>query len=158
MHRTRQSGIKYLQTEVDLTARLSMPIRSPIRVFNLEGLGIDPEAFISELGMSFEELGWDEYTVAERRVRMLIERFPEERTRLKAFLQVYYRDGDDALERVVDLLRKLSPRDRSTFDNIRSYRRRSIATFVVTNRFTATWEHQWHVEQTFIEAFEQDVG
>ena len=135
---TRQSGITYLKTEVDISRDLMVPVHGPIRVFDLAALGIDPERFIRDLGPSFDELSWDRYTVAEKRVRMLIELFPEEAERLTAFLPVYYDKGDDALRQIVDLLRRMPQRDRTAFDHIRSYRRRSIAEFVLTNRFTAS--------------------
>ena len=157
MKRERQSGIRYLKTERDIGAEMGTIIRCPIRLFDLQGLGIDQERFLMDLAPSFHELAWDPYDARRERVQFLLDRFPEEQVRLEQFRETYYREGDAALEDVRDLLRRLAWSERYRFDKLRSYRRRSIASFVVTNRFSATWEDQWHVKRTRIEGFAQDV-
>ena len=152
-----QSGIRYLRTEREITSETGILVRSPIRLFDLAGLGIDSDNFLRDLAPSFAELAWDPYDARRARVDLLVRCFPEQAERLEEFRAEYFRRGDEALDEIRDLLRKLTWEQRYSFDQFRSYRRRSIATFTVSNRFTATWEDQWHVEQTEIEGFAQDV-
>ncbi len=147
-----QSGIRYVLTEVDLP--VAAP--APLRVFDLAGLGVDAARFLAELTPSFARLGWDWYDVQREQVAMLTRIFPAEADRLQDFL-VRYWQGETTVIEVVDLIRALDWRDRMAFDQLRSYRRRSIAAFQLTNRHTETWERQWRVIRTECHGFSQDV-
>ena len=149
---SHQSGIRYVLTEVDLPARAP----APLRVFDLDGLGVDRERFLADLGRSFARLGWDWYDVQREQVGLLKRAFPAEETRLQDFLVRYWQHETTVLE-VVDLVRALSWQQRMAFDQIRCYRRRSIAAFTLTNLHSDTWERQWRVVRTECHGFTQDV-
>lgn len=147
-----QSGIRYLITEADLPG----PAAAPIRVFDLEGLGVDREQFLSSLAPSFARLGWDSYDVQREQVALLRRRFPAQTERLAAFLPAYWR-GDAGLADVADLLGSLPVLERQAFDGLRCYRRRSIAAFTLTNRHHDTWDRQWRIVRTHVHGFAMDV-
>lgn len=157
MDRTRQSEIIYLETERSIGARLGMLVRSPIRVFDLYGLGIDQHGFLRDLGPTFDELSWDQYEARARRVAFLKSRFPSERARLDAFLAHYYAQGNAALKEIRDLMKQLTWEEKHHFQMIRPHRTRSIARFELTNAFHATWEDQWRVERVEMSGFAQDL-
>ena len=157
MHLERNSGTRYLKTEVDLSNELKTPIRCPIRRFDLRGLGIDQESFLRDLAPSFERLAWDPYDVKREQISFLIKCFPDAQYRLKNFLHAYNSDKTD-LRALTDLFDLLPDDKKREFERIRSYRRRSIARFVVTKRNTTLWHDEWHVIRTECNGFTQDVS
>lgn len=156
MHLERQSSIRYLKTEVDLSKELGMPIRCPIRFFDLQGLGIDQDRFLHDLRGAFHRLAWDMYDVKREQVFFLQDHYPDKLRRLQVFLARYFRD-EAGLRDVADLLAPLPDKAKREFEKIRSYRRRSIARFVITKRDTPLWKDEWHVVRTECTGFTQDV-
>jgi hypothetical protein len=153
----RQSGITYLCTEKELSQDHGFLIEHPIRVFNLEGIGVHRERFLADLSTSFQRLSWDDYDVKREQVAFLRARFPGASSWFDRFLPSYYAAEAGVID-LVPYFRQLSTQDQIRFERIRSYRRRSIAKFDLTNRATGNWEDQWHVTHTHCRGFRQEVG
>lgn len=149
--------IRYLKTEVDIARELGIAVPHAIRVFTLADLDIDPERFLAELSASFERLAWDEYDVRREQVAFLREKFPQDAAWFDAFIPRYYA-GEASIIDLIPYFRSLSVPSRVRFERLRSYRRRSIAQFVLTNRPSETWGAQWHIAQTHCTGFVQEVG
>lgn len=156
----RQSGIKYMLTQRDINRRLAdqgVLVRCPIRIGDLGGIpGMDRARFLEELAPSFERLAWDDNDVKRAQVKFLATHFPGMNKRLAEFSKRYYR-GECGLDEVEDLLEELDFWETMKFEEIRSYRRRSIARFRIVNRGTGNWHNQWQIHQLEAGAFEQDV-
>lgn len=160
MSRTqRKSGITYLKTEREIGAELGVEIPAPIRVFDLAGLSIDRARFLGDLAPSFNRLAWDDYDARREQVAFLLRQFhePDIQTRLVEFRARYYA-GQTDLKELADLFRELPHAALRKFEQIRSYRRRSIAQFIVTKQDTAIWYDAWRVLRAKCFGFRQQVA
>ena len=153
----RQSGIRYVLTEEEIARARGVVITHPIRVFNLEGIGVHPERFLRDLAPSFQRLSWDLYDVKREQVAFLRERFPADAPWFDRFLPSYFAQEGNVID-LIPYFRRLPTQDQIRFERIRSYRRRSIARFHLTNRATGNWDAQWHVVRTECHGFTQEVG
>lgn len=154
---THQSGFRYLRTEAEIAAELGVSAPAPIRVFDLEGVGVDRARFLGDLTANFRRLSWDEYDVKREQVAFLLLHFPQHAARLKDFRVRYYA-GQAELRELLDLFRELSHDAKRKFEQIRSYRRRSIARFEVLKADDVIWHDQWHVTRQECHGFQQHVG
>jgi len=152
MTTTVSSAFRFLEDETTISQKLEVPILSPIRIFSLDGLGLDQEKFLSTFAPLFSFLTWDIYDVKFRQTQFLLKRYPEEAKRLKLFLERYYEDAA-TLEMVEDLLLGLSAEDRKKFNRTRPDRKRSICKFLLT----ANSDGSWQVQQTDANNFAQQV-
>lgn len=132
-------NIHYIHNENELSKKLGIEIDYPVRVFNLQGLGVDQVTFINDLAPTFHELSWDYYDVKRDQVLYLIRRFPEQVQRLEQFLPEYYANHSD-LDSIEDLLEQLSDDERKDFAQIVPYRRRSISQFVLSRGSKDIWK------------------
>lgn len=123
---SRGSDLRFLLTERDLPTLDGK--RFPIRLFSLDGLGVDAERFVDDLAPSFARLPWDPYDVPRDRVRWLKARFPDASDRLDRFLHACWSDPAGS-ELPDDLLARLAPDERALLDAMSPYRRRAIARF-----------------------------
>jgi hypothetical protein len=140
---------KFIQDEDKLSKKLGYEIGYPIRVFNLQGLGIDQEVFIKDLAPSFRELAWDYYDVKRDQVLYLIRRYPGQDRRLDQFLPEYYANRLN-LDAVKDLLEQFSEDEKKDFAQIVPYRKRSIS------RFILNWDNNvWKSERMAMDDFTQ---
>ena len=141
--------VEFLQHEDDLSKKLGLEIGYPIRVFNLQGLGLDQDVFIKELAPSFHELPWDYYDVKRDQVLYLMQHYPDQAQRLEGFLPEYYADSVN-LDAIKDLLELLSDSEKDDFSQIVPYRRRSIS------RFILNWDdNMWKSERVTMDDFTQ---
>lgn len=152
-----QSGFRYLRTERDIAAELGIALTTPIRLFDLEGLGIDRAQFLGDLTQSFRRLSWDRYDARREQVAFLLRKFPEEAARLADFRARYHARQAD-LRELTDLFRRLDHDAKRKFERIRSYRRRSIARFEVVKADDIVWNNEWHVMQQECHGFTQNVA
>lgn len=123
---SRGSDLRFLLTERDLP-----PLdgnRFPIRLFTLDGLGVDGRRLVDDLAPSFARLPWDDYDVPRDRVRYLKARFPDAAARLDRHLHDLW-TGAPGAALPADLIARLEPSERATFDAVEPYRRRAIARF-----------------------------
>lgn len=127
----------YLVDERSIAARLGIEIQHPIRIFTLDGLGINKDKFLADLAPTFVSLPWDTYDVKRKQVEFLRERNYHEQIRLERFLVDYYADRSN-LDDVQDLLARLSLEERRVFERIKPRRKRSIARFII-RRLADTW-------------------
>ncbi|MDO8622037.1 MAG: 2OG-Fe dioxygenase family protein [bacterium] len=155
--RRHQSGFTYVTTEVEIAAEHGIAVPAPIRVFDLDGIGIDRARFLGDLTQSFRQLAWDAYDAKREQVAFLLRNFPEHAERLKDFRLRYYA-GQTTLAELRDLFRQLEHDALRKFERIRSYRRRSIAKFEVIKADDDIWSDQWHVAQQDCHGFSQNVS
>ena len=160
MSRTqRGSGIRYLKTEREIGAELGITLTAPIRLFDLAGLGIDRARFLGDLAPSFDRLAWDEYDAKREQVAFLLRHFHDAatQTRLTNFRARYFTSKTD-LHELADIFQALPHAALRKFEQIRSYRRRSIAQFIVTKQDTAIWYDKWRVLRAKCFGFSQQVA
>lgn len=126
----------------------------PLRVFTLEGLGIDSHEFLSFLRPTFSLLHIDQYDPKRNRLAFLKKHFPDESRRLDEFLVEQYSEHAD-LDAIADLLARLAPTDLHEFDRIglTNRRKRSIARFRLRRN-----ANSWAVERVGAQEFRQNVG
>jgi hypothetical protein len=133
----------------------------PLRVFTLEGLGIDQDEFLSFLRPTFSLLHIDQYDPKRNRLAFLEKRFPEESRRLDEFLVEQYSEHAD-LDGIADLLARLAPADLHEFDRIglTNRRKRSIARFQLrlNEDSSAFASDSWGVKRVGAREFRQNVG
>jgi hypothetical protein len=134
---------------------------APLRVFDLEGLGIDKDEFLSFLRPTFSLLHIDQYDPKRNRLAFLKQRFPGETHRLDRFLVEQYNEHED-LDAIADLLARLAPADLHEFDRIglTNRRKRSIARFLLRRNAPSSdfVSNSWDVKRVGAKAFRQDVG
>ena len=152
-----QSGFTYVTTEVEIAAEHGIAVPAPIRLFDLDGIGIDRAQFLGDLAPSFRQLAWDEYDAKREQVAFLKRNFPQHADRLRDFRARYYA-GQTDLREVRDLFRELEHDALRRFERIRSYRRRSIAKFEVIKADDVIWHNLWRVVQQECHGFTQNVG
>jgi hypothetical protein len=133
----------------------------PLRVFTLEGLGIDKDRFLSFLRPTFSLLHIDQYDPKRNRLAFLKKRFPEESRRLDEFLVEQYSEHAD-LDAIADLLARLAPGDLQEFDRIglTNRRKRSIARFQLRRNEHSSGlpSDSWGVKRVGAREFRQNVG
>lgn len=146
------AGFSFLTDEKAISSKLGTPVADPIRVFSLAGIGVDQDRFIRELGPTFGDLPWDTYDLKLAQTHFLARCFPSQKKRLDDFYDDYHLNRA-TLHDVADLLHRLSPQRRSSFDELEPFRRRAIARFQVS--LTAG---EWSVARLPVTAFAQDVA
>ena len=145
--------IEYILDEKMIFADMKVPMHWPLRVFNLNGLGIDQAAFLKHIAPTFRDLPWDEYDSRHAQVQCLHAAFPEEEKRIEIFNHRYY-VGQCDLSPVEDLIAKLDPVTRKKFDAITPHRRRSLARF----RVRKVSRYYWNVARIPAGSFSQSQG
>lgn len=144
----------YLADEAVLSQKLGRSIGHPVRIFDLNGLGVNQERFISELAPTFSMLSWDEYDVKRDQVAYLTQRFFHEKARLDAFLPEYYA-GRKGLEDIGDLVIRLSQGERWVLERIRPRRKRAIARFLFERE--PSMPSGWGIRRLPVGSFSQSV-
>jgi hypothetical protein len=145
------SGIRYLKTEADLSRETGIDIASPIRFFDLEGLGIDRTRFLADFVYSFDLLSWDTYDVRNWQVQFLKRRFPKQKDRLNDFLVRFFA-GDAGLWELRDLIARVTAAERTMLQSVLPHRRRAIATFDAAKEGGG-----WVMTQKESKSFKQNV-
>lgn len=144
---------KYVLDERILSKQLGFYIGYPIRVFSLEGLGFNQEAFLRALTPTFALCPPDEYVVKLSQVNYLKSFFPSATKWLDEFLVAYYAN-QSSLGSTFSLISLLTPRERQEFERIDvTFRRhRSMAKFVL--RLVSG---VWHIERVDAGSLSQKV-
>lgn len=150
--RSRDAPIRFLETERTLSARIRRAIDHPVRLFEVDGLGMAFDDLRREVLPSYAELPWDEYDAKRERVDLLRAGWPEHEARLLEFLPAYFAGARD-LDDVRDLVDGLTAEQALAFDAIRPYRRRALATFALSK--SARDESGWRIEREPEAAFAQ---
>lgn len=144
---------QYVLDEKIIFSTLGLDMRWPLRVFNLKGLGVDQDAFVSDLAPTFQELAWDEYDVKREQIQFLYDCFPEHKERIKAFNEDFY-TGKASTDGIRDLLVMLSLEKIKIYNQIKPYRRRTLARFYVEK----LKRHAWRVSRVRAGSFSQSQG
>lgn len=120
--------MQYIMDEKQIAQTVGKPIGYPIRLFDLNGLGIDQERFLRFLRPTYESLPWDYYDVKREQIAFLSKIYPRSSDRLNDHLIDYYKDSV-GLNGLNDLIDGLSPEKRVLFQDITPYRKRCAARF-----------------------------
>lgn len=113
-------------------------INSPIVIFNIDDLGVNQKIFLEETKNIFSELPWDYYDMRKMQLDYLTKHLPTAtlNTLSQNLLIDYYQGKIDA-SHLQFLLKQLPQLQREQFEQIKPYRKRSIAEFILT--FTNNW-------------------
>lgn len=139
-------------TEHHVSLKIGRTIKSPIRVANLEAIGIDKTVFLSFFRPYFDALEDDLYLIRQQQMKFLEEVFKADFEEIKALHQGYFEGSipEAALAKWVELL---NPRQLATYKQLSTVtRQRSIATFLVSLKQGGT-----QVERIFETDFQQEV-
>lgn len=153
--RSSRSSLRYLIDEETISDELGFPVAYPIRVFSLEGFGIDQKSFLKYMAPTFSLCPRDEYVVKLGQVNFLKRIFPEECPRLDSFLCRYYAN-EATLESVFDLVAMFDVAQRQEFERIRigGRRHRSAARYSMTRQSGIP---AWNARRVSAEDFHQEV-
>jgi hypothetical protein len=136
-------GMHYLQDEYSLSERLGVRLEHPVRLFDVEGLGVRFAELRAQILPSFPSLPWDTYDVKREQVAYLRACRPEHDELLSKFLPRYFAD-DRALTELRPLINELDADEGEAFEAIRPYRRRAVASFIVRK---APRHSHWRIDQ-----------
>jgi hypothetical protein len=155
--RSARSPERFLDTEAAISERLGRPIEHPIRLFDVDDLGVNFEALRHRVAPSYAQLPWDEYDAKRERVEFLKARFGGDASYLAAFLPDYFA-GVRGLDDVALYVDALDEAERRAFDRIRPCRRRAMASFVVhrSPREPLGWAIEREPDSAFTQAKDHD--
>lgn len=151
MNRGQVKTYQFIETEQTLSEKNNTVIKHPIRVFSLDGLGVDKKTLIDLLSRNVPDLKWDFYDMRKAQLLFLENHFPDEKTYLKKIGNDYYL-GNDGQEKIQYLIDALPLALFNEFKKIAPHRRRSICQFILHKE-----ENKWQVQRIFEEGFSQDV-
>lgn len=119
-------------TEQNVSLQIGRTIKSPIRVANLEEIGIDKTAFLSFFKPYFDELEDDLYLIRQQQMQFLEEAFKVDLDEINALHQGYF-EGSISEESLRKWLEQLNSSQEAIYKKLSTVtRQRSIASFVVS--------------------------
>lgn len=119
-------------TEQNVSLQIGRMIKSPIRVANLEEIGIDKTAFLSFFKPYFDELEDDLYLIRQQQMQFLEEAFKVDLDEINALHQGYF-EGSISEESLRKWLEQLNSSQEAIYEKLSTVtRQRSIASFVVS--------------------------
>ncbi len=118
-------------SEKTISKKIGRKIKSPILVSHLDDLGLDAKAFIRFFSPLFAELSWDPYDVRRLQGEFLMKAFPKDKSQIEQRLPDYYVGKKDK-RTYLKWIKQLSKNKRKQFDEIQSWRRRSVCKFMLT--------------------------
>lgn len=139
---------KFIKTEQELASRNNNPTiaDNPIKLFDLQGLGVDLQHMASELGPTYEHLPWDLYLLKRDHVEYLAHCFPECHQALMVDFLPKYFGGVLQKADLVEHLERLSDEQLQEFNSIKPYRRRGISSFMLHKCEGCVNDWWWHIE------------
>ena len=138
-------------TEKDISKNIGRTIKSPIHVDSLGNLGLDQKQFVKHFSKLFKQLSWDDYDPRRLRVEYLKKAFPKEARKINALFKKYFL-GEIDLTAFAEWTDKLNKRQRTEFEKIQPWRRRSVSKFKVKHMGSG-----YHVQRVPVPKFEQAV-
>jgi len=138
--------MEYLATEKTLGAPAT------VRHFSLDSLGLNQAATLAHLRSLSVLLEWDEYDEKLRRLQFLMQKFPEAKPALQAFMPAYYA-GEVGPSELLNYIAMLGEADRFTFEQIRPRRKRSIAKMRLSRMLDG-----WSILRLPAPEYRQNVG
>jgi len=150
---TKKQEIKrdFIQTEESISQNLGIHIPYPIRVFNLEQLGVNPSHLIDLLSANVPNLSWDYYDLRKAQLTFLKENLQNESENILKIESDYYLYSKYE-DQIKSYRKSLTKSQQESFDKISAHRRRSICQFILTRT-----EHEWIIERIYESGFTQDV-
>lgn len=144
--------LKFIKDEVSIGQELGITIDAPLRVFDLEGWGIDTEKFLNYFTDAFEGIPWDIYHFRQEQMFFLQDKLPQEEIKYTQLYEDYYAGNVEisALQHFVDML---GEEDRKEFDGILPDRKRTLSRFVMEYANKG----KWYIEVKENEPFKQEV-
>jgi len=124
----------------------------PVQRFGVDDLGVRFPGLHAAVAPSFRDLPWDAYDARRERIAFLAQRFPDHAAALHAALPAYY-TGALELAGLDVPLDALDAADRAALHRIRPYRRRAVATFLLTKTYDT--RGRWRIAREPDEAFVQ---
>ncbi len=141
-------------SEKEISGLVGRDIGSPVRISNLDCLGIDQAAFIETFSCFFEELPWDEYDTRRLRIEFLKIAFPQDWDRLDALLKpIYVGELDDNI--LWEWESQLNYNQQVAYDSIQPWRRRSVSQFLI-RKVDETWEITREPVEQFVQGVDED--
>jgi len=117
--------------EKDISKKINRKIKSPILASNLSELGIDTDGFLKYFKPHSSELAWDPYDARRMQVEFLIKKFPKDKEVLASRLPNYFTGKKDKRS-LRKWISKLNKKNRSEFEKIQPWRRRSVSKFILS--------------------------
>jgi hypothetical protein len=149
--------MRFLATEATLSKDLDVPIASPLRLSDVDGLGVSFARLQERLEPTFADLPWDEYDAKRERVEFLTSRYPQHEATLSRFLVAYFAD-DQSLADVRSFVEDLDETDHEAFERVQPSRRRAMVNFVAhkSGRTTSPWTIEREPLAAFTQARDHD--
>jgi hypothetical protein len=145
MSRADHTQYTFIKTEQELAGNNPAIAENPIKLFDLQGLGVDLQQMASEIGPTYEHLPWDLYLLKRDHVDYLARIFPECHDALMVeFLPKYFAGVVDEAD-LAEYLEKLSDEQLQDFKRIKPYRRRGISSFNL-HKCEEGSEECWRIE------------
>ena len=140
-------------TEKDISKRIGRAIKSPIRVGNIQDLGIDTSSFIRLFVPFFDKLQDDVYLVRGKQIEFLKTIFSSESEQIERYHRAYF-EGLKDIEILTPWISRLSDSQKKQFEQVSQItRQRNISSFIIE-----IWDNQFFIERSSQEAFQQNVG
>ena len=138
-------------SEADISLQIGRTIKSPIWIASLADLAMDQTNFLDHFSGFFEELAWDPYDPRRLRIEFLKEAFPADHSKIDQLFKAYY-TGEIKLTAFQAWIDQLTDRQQQDFDQIKPWRRRSVAQFMIQEE-----KETIRVTRTPIKQFTQGV-
>ena len=116
-------------------------------IFTIEQLGLNRTALIKLLGPIYEQLPWDWYDVRRHQTKLLLQAASFPTVALKHLCHDYYQ-GNVTISALAPYLNQLSPKQRHCFEQVQPFRKRAIASFLLTQ--AAPWQVSLEPHPTFV--------
>ncbi len=140
-------------TEKDIFKKTGHNIKSPIRMGNVNDLGIKTKAFLDFFAPFFEELHDDVYMVRGKQIAFLKTIFTSETEAIEKWHQPYF-EGKESINVLSPWIQRLNPGQEKEFEHLSFItRQRNISSFLVE-----IWDDTYFVERTGQTGFKQNVG
>ena len=139
-------------TEKTISKIIGRTIKSPILIGNLSSIGIHQQEFLEYFSPLFQGLAWDPYDARRLRVEFLKEIFEGDTEKIHSYFKDYHQ-GIIGLEAFEPWIKKLSTKQKIVFEQIQSWRRRSVAKFTIFEK-----ESLIKIERKPVEQFTQKVA
>ncbi len=139
-------------TEKEISKQMGRTIKSPIRVANLEALGMDKAAFLAYYQPLFETLEDDLYLIRQKQMVFLETVFEDDFDEINVLHKDYFEGTNDG-KHLEQWIEQLNPTQKAAYDALSIVtRQRNISSFLVT--FEA---ENARVERVVQDDFQQDV-
>lgn len=138
--------------EADISVLVGREVLSPIRISSLRHIGIDQDKFLYIFSDFFKELPWDPYDARRLRVEYLKKVFPESADEIQVLFKPYY-TGLITWLMFGKWTKKLTAKQIKEIKSIQSWRRRSVAQFLIMEEAEGI-----QIKRETVEQFSQEVS